>query len=398
MAKKIVKHSSSSQLMKGIARTPRNTKEVDLALATKLSEIRNEMLMTVLSSSSARQSLIQLTTLCLRNELDKGDFIVNIGNIKAQLNTDEMDQNSVEILENLIKELEAYDNDQSYEAKASLSKYRFAIKPFKFCADSIRVADYATSVQLQAQIAAFIAVRNEWITPHMRLVNLIAQSSERLATSLDLDDLTLWGFEGLVKAADRFEIDRGVQFGTYASNWIRQVISRKIMQTDQIVNQPVYVFENLNAISNLTRKYEQEHGRAPTFAEIKKETGLPDHKIYAATTSFKFSSIDEKNTANDGDSSSLSLGERLPDSDAVSIDDQIETHETYALLDALIKDTLDPKAQKVIRLRFGFVTGEEISARDVATSMRYTRERIRQISEEALDMLRARRRTSELKG
>lgn len=398
MAKNNIKSSFSSQLMRGIAKSPRNSNEVDAQLAVKLGEIRAEMLETILSSRSARQSLVQLTHLCLRNELDKGDFIVNIGTIKAQLNSEEMDQNSVEILENLIKELEAFEIDQTAELKSSLTKYRFALKPFQYCAETIRVEDFETSVVLQKQIDAFIKVRNDWILPHMRLVNLIAQKSEGTATSLDLDDLTLWGFEGLVKAADRFEVDRGVQFGTYASNWIRQVISRKSMQTDQIVTQPVYVYENLNTIGKLTRKYEQTHGRAPTFDEIKKETGLPDHKIHAAMTSFRFTSIDKRNEDLQDNPANHSIGELIADPEAIAVDELIETRQTYELLDQLIKDTLDPKAQKVIRLRYGFVTGEEISARDVATSMRYTRERIRQIGEEALDMLRARRRVSELKG
>lgn len=220
---------------------------------------------------------------------------------------------------------------------------------------------------------------------------------KRYGNRLDFEDLEQVGFIGLIKAANKFNISQGTAFSTYAVFWIKQSISREIMDNGYAIRIPVHMMERINKVmaldSQLGSDYTTVIERIPLIAD---ETGLTEDEVRECLILKKnfltYASLDSPI----GEEEDSYLGEMIPDNDAPSTEDMVsEILLRKQLEDAL--ETLTAREQKIIRLRFGLDDGIPRTLEAVGEKFNVTRERIRQIEAKALRKLRHPSRSRKLK-
>jgi len=230
---------------------------------------------------------------------------------------------------------------------------------------------------------AWSTARKEFIAANLRLVVSMARRFEA-SGRLPLADLIQEGNVGLMTATDRFDPRRGFRFSTYAAWWIRHAISRGLSDTGRTVRLPVHIIELQIKLSKLRRDFERLHMRAPRAEELAALAGVPVEKI----TGLDRALFEPTSTPrNDGEDGSIAGLEALPDSalpDSASL--LHRNHVQRELLAAL--DELDPNQLRILRMRYGLDGEEAMTLREVGESYSLSRERIRQLQEGALRVLR----------
>ncbi|MBQ7602537.1 MAG: RNA polymerase sigma factor RpoD [Clostridia bacterium] len=212
-------------------------------------------------------------------------------------------------------------------------------------------------------------------------------------TSMNFSDLIQEGNMGLIKAVERFDYRRGFHFSTYGTCWIKQAISRAIADQARTIRIPVHMVETINKFSRTTRQLWQEFGREPTDAEIAARMGITEDKINEIRQISQEPTSLETPIGEDGDSQFYDFVE---DENAESPTDAVVQSMLKEQLLAVI-DTLTPREQKVIRLRYGIDDAHPRTLEEVGKEFNVTRERIRQIESKALKKLRNPSRSKKLK-
>ncbi len=223
--------------------------------------------------------------------------------------------------------------------------------------------------------------KDELIKANLRLVVSIAK--KYVNRGLTLLDLIQEGNIGLMKAADRYESGKGTKFSTYSTWWIRQRITRAILDQARTIRLPVHLIEESTRISRIYTKFMREKGREPSPEEIAKIMGLSVTRVTEILRAIQEPVSLETPIL----SEEKELKDVIVDEKSISPFKTLENSEAANRIEEVLS-SLSEREEKIIRMRFGIGIGTEHTLEEVGKFFNLTRERIRQIEIKALKKLR----------
>ncbi len=310
-----------------------------------------------------------------------------------------LEKHGVEIVGNLEEELEAIEEDMQITQEdlddMSVPDGTGIDDPVRMYLKEIGKVDLLTGDE-ETELARRMAegdrdAKRKLAEANLRLVVSIAK--RYVGRGMLFLDLIQEGNLGLIKAVEKFDYTKGYKFSTYATWWIRQAITRAIADQARTIRIPVHMVETINKLVRVSRQLVQELGRDPLPEEVAKELNMPVDKVGEI---MKIAQEPVSLETPIGEEEDSHLGDFIQDEDAPAPSDAA----TFTLLKEQLVDvlsTLQPREEKVLRLRFGLDDGRARTLEEVGKEFNVTRERIRQIEAKALRKLRHPSRSRKLK-
>lgn len=272
--------------------------------------------------------------------------------------------------------LDAFDLGDIYDDSIQMYLREIGKVPLLISAEEIDLAKRVTKGD--------VAARKKLTEANLRLVVSIAK--KYMGRNLGLLDLIQEGNLGLFRAVEKFDWTKGYKFSTYATWWIRQAITRALADQSRTIRIPVHMVETLNKYAQAERSLVQDLGREPLPEEIAAEMGIEVEKVYhLKKISQETVSIDSPVGEDDGEDSSL--GDFIVDEDTTKPNEMAGRQILKEYVGGILTD-LDPREQKILKMRFGLEDGVTHTLEEVGEEFGVTRERIRQIESKALEKIR----------
>ncbi len=348
-----------------------------------------------------------------KTELIEG--LVEVGKEKGELNYDDvidyLDEMDIEIEEpdKLLEDLEKegidilhdeddLDEEESKDKKSTKANKQINIDvgdPVKMYLKEIGKVDLLTREE-EVELAKRVEqgdeqAKRELSEANLRLVVSIAK--KYIGRGMSFLDLIQEGNLGLIKAVEKFDYTKGYKFSTYATWWIRQSITRAIADQGRTIRIPVHMIENINKLVRIQRQLLQELGREPLPEEIAEVMNLEVDKV---SDMMKIAQKPISLETPIGEEEDSQLGDFIEDN---QIETPVDATTHVMLKEQLFEvlESLTPREQEVLKLRFGLVDGKIRTLEEVGQVFDVTRERIRQIEAKALRKLRHPSRSKKLR-
>jgi RNA polymerase primary sigma factor len=369
------------------------TKDEETELAKRLEEGR-EIIKEIVTAMPLYKKMEE--SLEAHEEEEEGDTV-------EEEKPDEALIMSLKILDNLMRKIEAADKKIARHGSLKdlkrliCDKKKKEVNPLKLALLSKEVQNIYKEVESEVGVkiddikakwdritkarALVTEAKNELITRNLRLVVNIAKNY--VGRGLPLLDLIQEGNIGLMKAVDKFKYEKGFKFSTYATWWIRQAITRALIDQTKTIRVPVHMMEFYNRVTKASRELTQQLGREPSNEEIAKKLVVPTRKVEEVFRAIQ-DPIALQTPVGDEDTE---LEDFIGDKNSPSPYSDAERNEISEQILMILK-TLTPKEEKVIRMRFGIGVDRDHTLEEVGRHLSITRERVRQIEAKALRKLK----------
>ena len=253
--------------------------------------------------------------------------------------------------------------------------------------DQVEECDRLDTLQKDLRVAVHIIqkAKRKIVEANLLLVASIAKQHNFNKSSLSFLDLMQEGSVGLMKAVEKFDLARGYRFSTYATWWIMQAIKRALDQQSQTIRIPCYVGETRRSIKQAQSRLARDLEREPGIKDIAEEVGMPESRVIEILQSTKGTiSLDSPLSESSPDAT---ISDLLADDSQITPEEELLSNSEKESLETVL-NTLAPREKRVIKLRYGLKDGTEHTLAQIGRDLGISRERVRQIEDEALRKLR----------